>query len=45
VAGGSAPLVLAEQARLALQTAIRIDDAVEAALPAAKPTVMGRAVA
>jgi predicted dehydrogenase len=45
VLGGGAPLVLAEQARLALQTAIRIDDAVEAALPAAKSNVMGRAVA
>jgi hypothetical protein len=45
VGGGSAPLVLAEEARLALETAIRIDDAVEAALPAAKPAVLGRAVA
>jgi predicted dehydrogenase len=50
VAGGSAPLVLAEQARLALQTAIRIDEAVEAALtavnlPSAKPAILGRAVA
>ena len=46
VALGSAPLVLAEEARLALHTAIRIDEAVEAAMPvAAKPALQGRAVA
>jgi predicted dehydrogenase len=42
---GSAPLVLAEEARLALATAIRIDEAVEAAMPALKPAAFGRAVA
>jgi predicted dehydrogenase len=45
VTKGSAPLVLAEEARLALHTAIRIDEAVEAAMPAAKPALQGRAVA
>jgi predicted dehydrogenase len=50
VALGSAPLVLAEEARLALHTAIRIDEAVEAAMGVvnplgAKPALQGRAVA
>ena len=42
---GSAPLVLAEEARQALETAIRIDEAVEAAMPAVKTPMLGRAVA
>jgi predicted dehydrogenase len=45
VAHGAKPLVLAEQARQALETAIRIDEAVEAALPAPVTAVLGRAVA
>jgi predicted dehydrogenase len=45
VAHGAQPLVLAEQARQALETAIRIDEAVEAALPVPAVTVLGRAVA
>ena len=43
--GGEAPLVLAEQARQALETAVRIDEAVEMALPAPATAAMGRAVA
>jgi predicted dehydrogenase len=45
VAHGAKPLVLAEQARQALETAIRIDEAVEAALPVPPLAVLGRAVA
>ena len=45
VAHGAQPLVLAEQARQALETAIRIDEAVEAALPVPVTAVLGRAVA
>lgn len=40
---GSSPMVLAEQARQALETAVRIDEAVEAGLPAVLPAVRGRA--
>jgi predicted dehydrogenase len=43
--GGASPLVLAEQARQALETAVRIDEAVEMALPAPVTATMGRAVA
>ena len=43
--GGATPLVLAEQARQALETAVRIDEAVERALPAPVAAAMGRAVA
>ena len=43
--GGAMPLVQAEQARQALETALRIDDAVEAALPAPMVAAAGRAVA
>ena len=42
---GSEPLVLAEQARQALETAVRIDEAVEAGMPVAVPAIAGRAVA
>ncbi len=42
---GGAPLVLAEQARQALETALRIDDAVESRMPALQPAAIGRAVA
>jgi predicted dehydrogenase len=42
---GSAPLVLAEQARLALETALRIDEAAEAGAPVLVPAAVGRAVA
>ncbi len=45
VAQGAAPLVLAEQAAQALETAIRIDEAVEAAMPVPATAVLGRAVA
>ena len=45
VKGGSAPMVLAEQAARALQTALAIDEAVEAAMPARQPAALGRAVA
>jgi predicted dehydrogenase len=43
--GVATPLVLAEQARQALETAIRIDEAVERALPAPMIAAVGRAVA
>ena len=43
--GVAVPLVLAEQARQALETAVRIDEAVEAALPAPVAAGLGRAVA
>ena len=43
--GAAAPMVLAEQARQALETAVRIDEAVELALPAPVAAVAGRAVA
>jgi predicted dehydrogenase len=42
---GAAPLVSAEQAARALATAVRIDEAAEASIPAAKRAAMGRAVA
>ena len=42
---GSEPLVLAEQARQALETAVRIDEAVEAGMPVAVPAIAGRGVA
>jgi predicted dehydrogenase len=42
---GSKPMVLAEQARQALETAVRIDEAVEAAMPVPVVAVAGRAVA
>src|SRR6185312_13465257 len=45
VRDGVAPLVSAEQAARALQTAIRIEEAAEMGLPAVKPAVVGRAVA
>src|ERR1700744_929276 len=45
VAQGGQPLVLAEQAAQALETAIRIDEAVEAVLPVPAVAVLGRAVA
>src|SRR5580704_4040826 len=43
--GGASPMVLAEQARQALETAVRIDEAVERVLPAPVTATMGRAVA
>jgi len=43
--GAAAPMVLAEQARQALETAVRIDEAVEMALPAPVTAAAGRAVA
>jgi predicted dehydrogenase len=43
--GGAMPMVLAEQARQALETAVRIDEAVEMALPAPVTAIAGRAVA
>ena len=45
VRDGVPPLVSAEQAARALQTAVRIDEAAEASLPAIRPAAMGRAVA
>jgi predicted dehydrogenase len=42
---GSEPLVLADEARRALETAVRIDEAVESGMPASLPAAMGRAVA
>jgi predicted dehydrogenase len=42
---GTQPLVLPEQARLALETAVLIDEAVEMALPAPVAAAAGRAVA
>jgi len=42
---GVPPLVSAEQAARALATAVRIDEAAEASIPAAKRAAMGRAVA
>jgi predicted dehydrogenase len=42
---GSEPLVLAEEARRALETAVRIDEAVESGMPASLPVAVGRAVA
>jgi predicted dehydrogenase len=45
VRDGVPPLVSAEQAARALQTAIRIDEAAEASLPALQPADLGRAVA
>jgi predicted dehydrogenase len=38
---GTTPLVLAEQARLALETAVLIDEAAEASLPAKTPAAFG----
>jgi predicted dehydrogenase len=43
--GEGLPMVLAEQARQALETAVRIDEAVDMGLPAQAPAVAGRAVA
>ncbi len=45
VRDGVPPLVSAEQAARALETAVRIDETVEAGLPAVKPAIVGRAVA
>ena len=42
---GTQPMVLAEQARQALETAVRIDEAVEAGLPMPVVAAVGRAVA
>ena len=45
VRGGTQPLVLAEQARLALQTAVLIDEAAEASIPAKLRLPRGRRAA
>jgi predicted dehydrogenase len=42
---GVAPLVSAEQATRALETALRIDEAAEAGMPVVLPAALGRAVA
>ena len=42
---GTTPLVLPEQARMALETAILIDEAVEASLPVKAPALHGRRAA